>query len=156
MKQEGAMHRLLSLLGAAFMLFHLGCSCTSSVERENFTAPEARQEYITEHPAGSYNENIQEGEITRGMNVYEVIASWGLPNVYMLSKTGPEEYWVYYVEDEGVSAIIIYTLAFSDDILEDWEIDMKRFTGESTIVIDSGGITAPVVPGSSTKKAGSE
>jgi len=112
-------------------LLNLGCSCVSHVERETFQAPEAREAYAKSHPDGVYCQNIRNGEIVRGMNGHEVLASWGLPNVYLLSEKKPEEYWVYYTADNQANAVLIYTLTFDDeDQLADWDIDIKRFANQ--------------------------
>lgn len=116
------------------LLIDLGCACSSLVEREAFVDLCAREEYVELNPDCKYNENIRDGEITRGMDGHEVMASWGLPNVYMISKKQAEEYWVYYVDDRASNSILIYTLTFDyDNILNDWDIDMKRFVGNTFV-----------------------
>ncbi|UCF05968.1 MAG: hypothetical protein JSV33_02720 [bacterium] len=103
------------------------CSSISTLEREDLTALESREDYLRTHPEGLYNHCIRNGEITRGMDVYEVLASWGLPNIYLASRNKPEENWIYYVEDEDSRSVLVYTLTFKDEILREWDIDMKRF-----------------------------
>ena len=113
---------------------NLGCSCTTKVERENFVDSSFRDEYTKLNPESPFCQNIKNGEITRGMNVQEVIASWGLPNVYLVSTKKSEEYWIYYIRNELSSSILIYTLVFLDDNkLSDWDIDMKRFIDNSYV-----------------------
>ena len=113
---------------------NIGCSCMTKVERENFVDSGFRDEYTKLNPESPYCENIRNGEITRGMNVQEVIASWGLPNVYLVSAKKSEEYWIYYIRNELSSSVLIYTLVFSDDSkLSDWDIDMKRFIDNSYV-----------------------
>jgi hypothetical protein len=123
------MRKTSILLVAAIILIQLGCTGRSTVEKEYFISPEARQFYIAEHPDGTFNEYIKNGEIIRGMDFNEVIASWGLPNVYLHSTKAPREYWFYYVEDPSSNTVLIYTLSFEQDILGDWDIDIKRFDG---------------------------
>ena len=105
----------------------IGCSGVSRTEREFFTRPEAREQYIADHPDCAFGEHIRNGEITRGMDIYEVIASWGLPNVYLVSKEEPKEFWIYYVQDPDSKSVLIYTLTFGDVYLEGWNIDQKRY-----------------------------
>ncbi|OQX85253.1 MAG: hypothetical protein B6D63_02695 [Candidatus Latescibacteria bacterium 4484_7] len=115
----------------------VGCSQISNVERANLTNPGVREDFITHHPGCSHNENIKNGEIVRGMDIYEVLASWGLPNVYITSKNNnKKEYWVYYIGVENSNSILVYTLKFNDNVLEDWDIDQKRFVeqGMSNVV----------------------
>ncbi|MCU0639916.1 MAG: hypothetical protein MUF59_08610, partial [Candidatus Krumholzibacteria bacterium] len=112
----------------------LGCSCMTKVERENFVDSSYRDEYTKLNPESPFCQNIKNGEITRGMDVQEVIASWGLPNVYLVSAKKSEEYWIYYIRNELSSSVLIYTLVFSDDSkLSDWDIDMKRFIDNSYV-----------------------
>ncbi len=124
---------LLVVLGAIVLL---GCSGVSMIERENLTRPEAREEFVVNNPGGSYNEFIRNGEIVKGMDIYEVMASWGLPNVYLVSNSEPLEHWIYYVQNEDSRSILIYTLTFDDDCLHEWDIDLKRFT-DTRVVFDS-------------------
>jgi hypothetical protein len=109
-----------------------GCSGISTVERERLTAVESREEYCQAHPESRHIEQIRNGEIVRGMVGNEVIASWGMPNVYLVSKDGTEEYWIYYVQDPVQHSVMVYSLCFdTDNVLSDWEIDMKRFSNYS-------------------------
>ena len=115
------------LIVAALLCTGIGCSHISHTEREFFTRPEAREQYIAANPDCQYSDQIRNGEIIRGMDIYEVIASWGLPNVYLVSKEEPNEYWIYYVQAEESKLVLIYTLTFRDIFLEGWDIDQKRF-----------------------------
>ncbi len=121
----------MKITGTLFIVVLLciavGCSSISQTEREYFTRPEAREQYIIDHPDCTCRDQIRNGEIIRGMDIYEVIASWGLPNVYLVSKEVPKEYWIYYVQEGASKAVLIYTLTFAEDYLEGWDIDQKRF-----------------------------
>ena len=118
----------LPILFAALAMLWSGCSCKSATERADLIAAEARQEYVKLHPDGTFNDLILEGEITRGMSAREVMAAWGMPNVYAVSRILPAEHWVYYVRDRDALSLLIYTLTFEDDTLRIWDIDNKRFT----------------------------
>ena len=139
------------LLVVAFILTQLGCTGRAGVEKEYFISPEARQDYVIENPEGRFNENIENGEITRGMGYKDVIASWGLPNVYLHSTKAPREFWFYYVEDVNSASVLIYTLCFEEDILGDWDIDIKRFDGQGLLVDDAAALSS----GESTAKLNS-
>lgn len=105
------------------------------MERENFIDVSAREDYVRKHPESAYCLNIKNGEIIRGMNGEEVIASWGLPNVYLVSSRKAEEYWIYYVEDDISSSVLIYTLTFDqENALDGWAIDMKRYIDHSFVL----------------------
>jgi hypothetical protein len=127
--------RYLPLLPALLMIFAIaGCSCRSNVEREEFTSSATREIYIEGHPESAFQENIRNGEIIRGMNEDEVIASWGMPNVYLTSKTMEEERFIYYVQDRETRSVLVYSLDFdSDNILYNWDIDQKRLSSYSLV-----------------------
>lgn len=129
------MKRIVILIALAGLVWNLGCSHCSQVEKENFLELSQRQESADKLPESRFSNNIVAGEITRGMNGHEVMASWGLPNVYLISRKKPEEYWIYYVEDKDTRAILIYTLIFNtEDELMDWDIDMKRYIDNSYVL----------------------
>ncbi len=130
------------LLTAVLLCAAIGCSGISRTEREYFTRPEAREQYIIDHPDCAHSDQIRNGEIVRGMDIYEVIASWGLPNVYLVSEKTPKEYWIYYVQEESSKAVLIYTLTFGGERLEDWDIGQKRFD-DYRIVSDMNVKTEP-------------
>ena len=130
------MRNMTRIIAALLFLFMVGCSGLSTVERAELTNIESREHFINTNPGSIYCENIRNGEIVRGMNIYEVIASWGLPNVYLVAQKEPRENWIYYVQDQDTRSILIYTLTFSSDLLNGWDIDMKRFI-DQRVVYDS-------------------
>ena len=138
------------MIAALLAVAMLGCSGVSKVEQANLTKLESREHYIDLNPNSLFCESIRNGEIVRGMNIYEVIASWGLPNVYLVSKKDPSENWIYYVEDSDTRSILIYTLTFREEFLETWDIDMKRFV-DQRIVYDADS-PARMVPYEGTSK----
>jgi hypothetical protein len=122
----------------------VGCSGISQSERGDFTRPEAREKYLAGNPQCRYHEQIQNGEIMRGMDIYEVIASWGLPNVYIPSGDERKECWIYYVQQRDSKSVLIYTLRFDGVLLYDWDIDQKRFD-DYRIVSEMGAETREAV-----------
>jgi len=127
------MGRTLVLPIVLVLLTALGCSGVSTVERANLTTPVAREGYVKSHPGDTHTDHILNGEITRGMSVYEVIASWGMPNVYVVSRSKPGEQWIYYLRDRDSLSLLIYTLNFEEDTLKVWDIDQERPTGQSIV-----------------------
>lgn len=119
--------KAISLVVILIAIAAAGCSWVSTSEQASLTLPESREDYIAEHPGGAFNEYILKGEITRGMNSHEVLASWGFPNVYLASRKDPREHWIYYVEKEDSRSYLIYTLNFDDELLGGWDINIKRF-----------------------------
>jgi hypothetical protein len=122
----------------------IGCSCVSTVERVNRTPVAAREDYVKLHPECVFSETIVNGEIVRGMSSHEVLASWGLPNVYIVVRTSPTEQWIYYLKDRDSLTMLIYTLTFADDTLQIWDIDQKRFVGQGIVSTVDKKHTMPV------------
>lgn len=120
----------LPIFFTVLLVVWCGCSCKSVTERASLVASESREEYVRLHPDCRFGDLIREGEITRGMNVDEVIAAWGMPDVYAVSKKSPAEHWIYYIRDREALMMLIYTLTFEDDTLSIWDIDQKRFTSQ--------------------------
>lgn len=129
------MRFMLILSAVALLATSYGCSCVSTVERATLTPPAARAEYIRYHPDGAHNDCIRNGEIMRGMSAHEVVASWGLPNVYVLTRRSPSEQWIYYIKDRDSLAMLVYTLGFADDTLRVWNIDQKRDVGQGIVSV---------------------
>jgi hypothetical protein len=124
------MKMAIILCACAMLAASIGCSCVSSVERVNRTPVAAREDYVKLHPDCAHSDRIVNGEIICGMNSHEVLASWGLPNVYVVTRTSPSEEWIYYLKDRDSLTMLIYTLTFADDTLRVWDIEQKRFVGQ--------------------------
>lgn len=137
------MRFMLILSAVALLATSYGCSCVSTVERANLTPAVVRTEYIRLHPDGAHNDCIRNGEIVRGMSAHEVVASWGLPNVYVLTRTSPGEQWIYYIKDRDSLAMLVYTLGFADDTLRVWNIDQKRDVGQGIISVGDNSRRVP-------------
>ncbi|MCX5754374.1 MAG: hypothetical protein NTW97_12180 [Candidatus Krumholzibacteria bacterium] len=127
------MKMAIILCAGAMLAASIGCSCVSTVERVNRTPLAAREDYVRHHPECAHRERIANGEITRGMSAREVLASWGLPNVYVVTRTSPTEEWIYYLKDRDSLTMLIYSLTFADDTLRVWDIDQKRFVGQGIV-----------------------
>lgn len=134
---------LLLFSAAALLLVSCGCSCVSTIERANLVPVCSREEYIRLHPESVHNDCIKNGEIVRGMSAHEVVASWGVPNVYIVARAVPSEQWIYYVRDRNSLVMLIYTLSFTEDTLKTWNVDQKRFVGQE-IVSSSESLELPV------------
>jgi hypothetical protein len=82
-----------------------------------------RADYLRNHPNGPFNVHIAEGRVTRGMNIMEVLASWGAPNLRRTSPEGSTEYWAYYAKDEHTQKMVSYELVFENQVVTRWVID---------------------------------
>jgi hypothetical protein len=122
----------------------IGCSCVSTVERVNRIPAVNREDYVKLHPECDHRNSIVNGEIIPGMSANEVMASWGFPNVYVVTRTSPTEEWIYYLKDRDSLTMLIYTLTFADDTLQVWDIDQKRFVGQGVISSDNKKHIVPI------------
>jgi len=107
-----------------------------------------REEFFKTHPDGVYNEHISRGEVVKGMDFLEVLASWGNPG--RREKPTPNvEYWMYKEVDEDSKDWVEYKLVFRKNVLEDWELtremagagEMTTQGESSTSLTKGGGLT---------------
>ncbi len=138
------MKMIIILCGCALLAAFIGCSCVSTVERANRTPMACREDFVKLHPGCVHGESIVNGEIVRGMSSNEVLASWGLPSVYVVTKMSPLEQWIYYLKDRESLTMLIYTLTFADDTLQVWDVDQKRFVGQGIVSRDDTKRAMPV------------
>lgn len=130
------MNKTLILCVCALSAVSWGCSCVSTVERANRIPAACREDYVKLHPECEHGASIVNGEIVRGMCSHEVLASWGLPSVYVVTGTSPTEHWIYYLKDRDSLTMLIYTLTFAADTLQVWDVEQKRFVGQGIVSID--------------------
>lgn len=113
------------------------CSHTPRSTRDPESLASIRAQYLQDNPDGQFNDSILRGELIKGMNVIEVLASWGLPELRSFdSKT---ESWTYYLRDDLSPESRVYELTFTDRVLTGWSVDRT-----SAAV---GGVTAPLLTG---------
>ena len=124
------MRKLLIVAGIGVLMSGLiGCSGISQVEKQGIPEDtEMRTEYLKGHPDCIYSENIINGEVRGGMNQDEVKASWGLPNAIIVEEDINDQYWVYYARGSESGSVLVYTLNFRDDCLNNWNIEIKRLS----------------------------
>jgi len=146
------MRMAMILCVCALLAASAGCSCISTVERADRTPRSCREDFVKLHPDCAYRESVLNGEIVRGMNAQEVLASWGLPNVYVVLRTSPTEQWIYYLKDRDSLTMLIYTLTFADDTLQVWDIDQKRFVGQGIMAVGGEKPEMPVEASRDSRK----
>ncbi len=110
---------LLIVIGVAWVA---SCSQLPESSRSDEHMAGIREEYFRSHPDGRYNLFITEGRVVKGMGIFEVLASWGLPNVRRSSEDGGTEYWAYYAKDEPTQEIVSYELIFEEKVLTRWVV----------------------------------
>lgn len=81
---------------------------------------ELRDDYFRSFPEGPNNEHIRRGEIVRGMSLFEVLASWGIPDARVVPAEGNQERWIYVLLDDLSHDWICYDYEFQGNSLIDW------------------------------------
>jgi len=116
----GSTHRIL----LAVVALTLVAACTHVPRME--ADPEQtgiREQYLQANPDGVYNDHIIKGEVVPGMNVVEVLASWGPPAHRERVDDVNREAWTYLIRDDYASDYVVYRLAFEERVLSSWTID---------------------------------
>jgi len=101
-----------------------GCAHAPRMGNETESVLTIREDYLRAYPDGAYNEYIRRGEVTKGMNFIEVLASWGVPDrrLHSEEKNIPVEYWSYLSMDEASLDWVRYTFAFEKKHLVEWDL----------------------------------
>jgi hypothetical protein len=80
-----------------------------------------RSEYTTRNPDSPYRDNVSRGEIVKGMDVFGVLASWGLPERRV--PDGAEfERWLYIDSEDAANQPVGYALEFEKGVLKSWDV----------------------------------
>jgi hypothetical protein len=148
--------RILRALPFLFIAAALACSQNprrSETDESDYIRM-LRDEFFKTNPNGVYNEYIARGEVVRGMDFLEVLASWGNPT--KREKPSPNmEYWVYLDEDEDSKDWVQYTFLFKKSVLEDWQLDRQGPQGILGETDSSPSSTSVLSKGSGTSGTGS-
>jgi hypothetical protein len=111
-----------------------------------------REEFFETHPNGVYNEFIARGEVVRGMDFLEVLASWGNPT--KREKPSPDvEYWVYLEEYEETKDWVQYKFVFRKSLLDNWEV--ARHVAQGAVETQGQSSTSVLTKGSGASGVGS-
>ncbi|MDH3198944.1 MAG: hypothetical protein OEO21_11975 [Candidatus Krumholzibacteria bacterium] len=89
---------------------------------ESLTTLAIRADFLETHPAGKYNANIARGEVSKGMDYFEVLAAWGVPERRARNEDARFELWGYVAVDEVSQDWTQYTFVFEKQTLVGWEI----------------------------------
>lgn len=98
------------------------CTYTPRVPEESTAVLTLRSDYLHNHPTGQYNEHIVKGEVVKGMNPVEVLASWGAPDSRLRIPAKNVEYWRYVAQDDLSNDWVLYTFTFEKRHLVTWEM----------------------------------
>ena len=132
-----SIHHIL-LIGATIAVFG---SCTHAPRSTHQTdaTVSIRTEYLQGHPRGKFNDRVRKGELVKGMNVMEVLASWGIPNQRQ-STDHDSETWTYASRDDFSKDFVSYALVFRDQVLRSWLVERTTAAGRRQPTV---GITDP-------------
>lgn len=92
---------------------------------------ELRDDYFRTFPEGPHNDHIRRGEVVKGMSLFEVLASWGIPDARVVSEQGDRERWIYVLLDELSMDWIGYEYEFTANALIDWSTTRNVSNGLS-------------------------
>ncbi len=99
------------------------CAHVPTMLNENPETAKLRTEYLRSHPYGAHNAQIERGEVARGMDAMEVLASWGVPQKREARAKANKELWTYTSRDDQSGDAVVYELVFVDRILQRWSIE---------------------------------
>lgn len=136
------------------------CAHVPRMHTESSQTEKLRTQYLRSHPDGPHNAQIVRGEITKGMDLMEVLASWGVPERRIGKKTSKQEMWVYAMRDPYSLDSMVYELVFVDRVLSGWSYDRETSgngvrNAEASQVIDTprpDPMSTFVTPGAQPKK----
>lgn len=109
--------------------FATACATSPPARVETDEIRALREDYLRTFPDGPHNDRIRRGEIVKGMNLFEVLASWGIPDARTVSAEGNQECWVYVLLDNLSLDWIRYDYEFRDNALLDWSTTRNVTTG---------------------------
>jgi hypothetical protein len=132
---EHAMHgrnrfRHLACFAFTLMAAATGCATAPPARMETPAIAELRADYLKEFPDGPNNEHVRRGEIVKGMTLYEVLASWGVPDRRLVTSAGHER-WVYVMMDDLSMDWVAYEYDFRNNALVDWDTARSNTNGFS-------------------------
>ena len=127
-----------ALLIAFGSVWAVSCSQLPESSRSDENMAGIREEYLRNHPDGKFNAFISEGRVVKGMGIFEVLASWGLPNARRSSDDGAEEYWAYFAKDEPTNKIVSYELVFEEKVLTRWVVHAELPTALGSAQMPTG------------------
>ena len=97
-----------------------GCATAPPQRVATDSIRELRDDYFRTFPEGPNNDHIARGEVVRGMSLFEVLASWGIPDARVVSSEGDKERWIYVLQDDLSLDWVGYEYEFKGNALIDW------------------------------------
>jgi len=97
-----------------------GCATTPPSRSATPAIYELRDDYFRSFPEGPHNDRIKRGEVVKGMSLFEVLASWGVPDARVVKEDGNSERWIYVLQDDLSLDWVCYDYEFAGNSLVDW------------------------------------
>ena len=132
------MHRLLLLVVTVGMT--TSCAHIPTNTRRGPADESIRAQYLQDYPNGVYNDHIMRGELATGMNVIEVLASWGLPDEREWDQASNRVSWFYTSRDEHSRDYVAYELVFEDLVLARWILERGIAGAGGVFARDAAGL----------------
>jgi len=135
-----APHRLLSV---SLLVLVVGCASSLRLTRDPRAdrLADLRAEYFAMNPDSPYRNNVERGEVVKGMDAFGVLASWGSPERRARDEDAAER-WVYVDTDENSGNSIEYALSFREGLVDSWTT-LRHAYGGPALRDDSNLATTP-------------
>lgn len=105
-----------------------GCASAPPPRAETAAIHELREDFLKEFPDGPNNDHVVRGEVVKGMTLFEVLASWGVPDRRLVTDGGHER-WVYVLLDDLSMDWVVYEYDFRNNALVDWATTRSNANG---------------------------
>jgi hypothetical protein len=112
------------------LLLTAGCA-SSSLQLLHEPPPylnDLRSEYYTSNPDSPYRDAVARGTVVAGMGRFDVLASWGHPEV-RVRDTLDQEKWTYLDVDNESGDATEFDLVFLNGVLDRWTSRAVKNTG---------------------------
>jgi len=114
------------------LLLLAGCATTATLELSQDVRPEyvkeLRAEFVRSYPYSPYQQQVKNGEVVAGMDMFGVLAAWGRP-ANLVRQSDELEKWVYYDVDDVSGDALEYDLLFWEGVLSSWKTRVHRNNG---------------------------
>ena len=105
------------------------CATAPPARIETPAIRDLREDYFRTFPEGPHNDHIRRGEVVRGMSLFEVLASWGIPDARVVSAQGDQERWMYVLLDDLSMDWVSYEYEFRNNALFTWSTSRNVANG---------------------------
>jgi len=113
--------RAISLpIGLVLLLGAGGCGTYRAVRDTTPELARSRNEYVEDHPAAPFTDDIAAGRIRRGMSQAQVEVTWGMPDA-VRPEGAASQIWSY--DEKNITAGSTYELRFDGDLLVSIDVD---------------------------------